>query len=50
MFRIFMNGTLMETVRGYNRALEKAEKIKKLFCKSGQVVVEDEKGFPVGRF
>lgn len=40
-----MNGTFMESVRGYNRALEKAQKIKKLFCNSGEIVIEDEKGF-----
>lgn len=50
MFKIYMNGNLMETVRGYGCALRKAEKIKFLFCKSGEVIVEDEKGFLVGRF
>lgn len=47
MFRIYMNGTLMESVRGYYRALEKAKKMKKLFCNSGEIVIEDEKGLPM---
>lgn len=39
-----MNGNVMESVRGYGAAVRKAGKIKELFCKSGEVTVEDAKG------
>ena len=44
MFKILMNGTVVESVRTYGSALRKAEKIKALFCKCGEVIIEDAKG------
>lgn len=44
MFKILMNGTVVETVRTFGNAVKKAEKIKALFCKSGEIIIEDAKG------
>ena len=44
MFKILMNGNVIEQVRTYGSALRKAEKIKALFCKCGEVIIEDAKG------
>ena len=44
MFKILMNGNVVEHVRLYGVAVRKAEKIKALFCKCGEVIVEDAKG------
>lgn len=44
MFKILMNGNVVETTRIYGSALRKAHKIKELFCKSGDITIEDAKG------
>ncbi len=51
MFRIMMNNTVMDTCRTYGQALEKAKKIKKLFCKKDtfDVCVEDKNGLVLDR-
>ena len=45
MFKIIMNGTVIETTRGFEAALRKALKIKELFCKAGEISIEDPKGY-----
>lgn len=50
MFKILMNGNVIESVRLYGMAVKKAEKIKALFCKSGEVIIEDAKGRVMQRF
>jgi hypothetical protein len=49
MFRIIMNNNVMDTCRTYSQALNKAKKIKKLFCKTYEVIVEDERGLIMDR-
>lgn len=49
MFKIIMNGNVMETTRGFESALRKALKIKELFCKAGEICIEDPKGFIIQR-
>lgn len=45
MFKIFMNNNLMDECRTYIQALEKAKKIKIIFCKKTyEVIVEDSQG------
>lgn len=45
MFRIIMNNNVMDTCRTYGQALNKAKKIKQLFCKNiYEVIVENEDG------
>lgn len=44
MFKIIMNGNIVETTRIYEIALRKAQKIRELFCKCGDVIIEDDKG------
>lgn len=46
MFRIVMNSTVMDTCRSYSQALNKAKKIKKIFCKNDtfKVIIENEDG------
>ena len=49
MFKVIMNGTVVETTRGFESALRKALKIKELFCKVGEISIEDPKGFIIQR-
>ena len=51
MFRIIMNNNVMDTCRTYGQALEKAKKIKELFCKNDtfEVCVEDKNGLVLDR-
>ncbi len=45
MFRVIMNNNVMDTCRTYGQALNKAKKIKELFCKNTyEVIVESEDG------
>lgn len=50
MFLILMNGNVMDTVNSLSSAIKKAEKIKLLFCKGGEVVIESKNGFVLQRF
>ena len=51
MFRIIMNNNVMDTCRTYGQALNKAKKIKELFCKNTyEVIVESEDGTIMDRF
>jgi len=50
MFKIIMNNNIMDECKTYFQALEKAKKIKELFCQTiYEVIVEDEKGFILDR-
>lgn len=51
MFGIMMNNTVMDTCRTYGQALNKAKKIKDIFCKKGtfEVIVESENGLVMDR-
>ena len=45
MFRVVMNNNVMDTCRTYSQALNKAKKIKELFCRNTfEVIVEDSQG------
>jgi len=46
MFRVVMNNNVMDSCRTYGQALNKAKKIKKIFCKNDTftVIVEDSNG------
>lgn len=52
MFRVVMNNNVMDTCRTYNQAVNKAKKIKALFCKNGTftVIVESANGHILDRF
>ncbi len=47
MFKILMNGTVVDSVREFGGAVRKALKIRELFCKSGVITIEDPKGFVI---
>lgn len=49
MFRVLMNNNVMDTCRTYSQALNKAKKIKALFCKKGtfDVFVESANGLVI---
>ena len=49
MFKIIMNGIVVDSTRGFEAAIRKALKIKELFCKAGEISVEDPKGFIIHR-
>lgn len=49
MFRVIMNGVIMEETKVFSIALLKARKIKELFCKAGEVIIEDSRGFVIQR-
>lgn len=49
MFKVLMNGNVADTARIYGSALRKAQKIKELFCKSGEITIEDAKGRVIER-
>jgi len=49
MFKILMNGNVVETTRIYGIALRKAQKIRELFCKCGDVSIEDDKGHVIAQ-
>jgi hypothetical protein len=49
MFKIIMNGNIVEETRGFGIALRKAKKIKELFCKAGEVIIEDSRGYVIQR-
>ena len=49
MFKILMNGTVVDSVREFGGAVRKALKIRELFCKSGVITIEDPKGFIIHR-
>lgn len=44
MFKILMDGNVMDSARVYGSAHRKAKQIKKLFCKKGVVTIEDARG------
>lgn len=52
MFKILMNGNVVDTCRTYGQAVTKAQKVKNLFCKNNtfSVIVEDSHGRILDRF
>lgn len=51
MFKILMNGNIVDTCKTYGQALAKAKKVKSLFCKNTfDVIIEDSLGRVLDRF